>query len=66
MKRAACVFALAMLSACSKQSEDKATPPVETSADKQIEKEAKSIEQAADEAAKLIEEDARQDTSIPQ
>ena len=60
------LIVLCLLTACSKQSTDDMQPVANKGTQKQIEKEAKSIEQAADEATKLIEEDARSKTPPPQ
>ncbi len=66
MKRFRPLIALSLLVACSKQPADDMQPVASKGTEKQIEKNAKSIEQAADEAAKLIEEDARSDTQLIQ
>jgi hypothetical protein len=65
MRLAGLIITLLILATCSKQPTDKAPAPAESSTDKQIAKDSKSIEQAADEAAKLIEDDARQDAPAP-
>ena len=56
------LIASCLLVACSKQSTDDMQPAANKGTEKQMEKEAKTIEQAADEATKLIEEDARSST----
>jgi uncharacterized lipoprotein YajG len=65
MRSVTILMVLLLFAGCSKQPEKKSAVPVETSTDKEIAKEAKSIEQAADEAAKLIEDDTRQDAPPP-
>ena len=60
------LISLFLLTACSKQSTDEMQPAANKGTEKQMEKDAKSIEQAADEATKLIEEDARSSTPPPQ
>jgi hypothetical protein len=66
MKVRSILLALCVLSACSKQPADDIQPVASKGKEQQIEKDAKSIEQAADEATKLIEEDARNETPPPQ
>jgi hypothetical protein len=66
MKMPCTLIALSLLVACSKQPADDMQPIASKGTERQIEKDAKSIEQAADEATKLIEEDARSETPLPQ
>jgi outer membrane biogenesis lipoprotein LolB len=57
------IFAVLLLTACSKKSVGTVEPTTEAASQKKLEQEAKSIDEAADEAAKLIENDARQETA---
>jgi outer membrane lipoprotein-sorting protein len=59
MKQFCAIAALLFLGACSDKAEKASVPLNSAKASQQIEQDAKSIEQAADEAAKVIEEDAR-------
>jgi hypothetical protein len=65
MKMPCTLIALSLLVGCSKQPADDMQPVASKGTEQQIEKDAKSIEQAADEATKLIEEDARNETPLP-
>ncbi len=62
MRIGSALMALSLLTACSAKPAEDMQPAADKGTEKQIEKDAKSIEQAADEATKLIEEDARSDT----
>jgi hypothetical protein len=66
MKMPCTLIALSLLAACSKQPAEDMQPVANKGTEQQIEKDAKSIEQAADEATKLIEEDARNETPLKQ
>jgi PBP1b-binding outer membrane lipoprotein LpoB len=66
MKRSAYLASVFILAACSKQPAADMQSATNNATEKQLEKDAKTIEQAADEAAKLVEEDARKDAQQPQ
>jgi outer membrane biogenesis lipoprotein LolB len=59
MKPYSSLVAFLLLSACSGAKQQAPKSPKEAESTQKIEQDAKSIEQAADEAAKVIEEDAR-------
>ncbi len=65
MKRKVSIGILLLMTACSGSKEAAPAPAKETGVTKQVEEDAKSIEQAANEAAKLIEEDANSDEMAP-
>jgi hypothetical protein len=65
MKQRFALYALLLLSSCSGGKQTAEAPNNSPEGIRQVEQEAKSIEQAADEAAKLIEDDARKNEPTP-